>query len=93
MQTNSKNKNSNHSFLLADANFTEPIWTSGTRLGTGKLRWCGTDKPLNVFWNWTMNFDNYDTSDNFLAFKYRLKGYTGEIVVDTKVYTALCEQN
>jgi hypothetical protein len=37
------------------------IWTSGSRQGTGKLRWCGTDKPLNVFWPWSQSLANYNT--------------------------------
>jgi hypothetical protein len=83
----------NRNLNLEKKGMKQAIWSSGTRHGTGKLRWCSTDKPMNVFWNWSKTYEKYTIVQNFLALKYDPIAYIG-VLYDTDVgVMGLCEQN
>jgi hypothetical protein len=69
------------------------IWTSGSRQGTGKLRWCSTDKPLNIFWPWMKSFASYTNAENYLSMQYADSGYIGALNEAAPTYVGVCEQN
>jgi hypothetical protein len=82
-----------HKMHVANQGMKQNIWTSGSRQGTGKLRWCGTDKPLNVFWPWSQSLANYNKAEYFLSMQHAASGYIGVLRYAANEFVGLCEQN
>jgi len=81
-------------FPAGPAGMYQNIWTSGTRLGGGPLRWCSTDKPLNASasFPWKQPLENYSENQVYLHMQYSGNNfYTGYLVAESDANIAVCE--
>jgi len=70
----------------------QDIWSSGTRMGGGSLRWCSTDKPFNVSSvPLGQPLESYSEDQVYMKLFYAGNNfYTGNLVQGSIAGIALC---